>query len=78
MSLLIKFRRGVAAPIITECDGDYNYDARSSCLLWTLPLVNSDNSSGAIEFNVAGTPDDFFPVNVNFTSKKPYCDIKVR
>ncbi len=34
--------------------------------------------TGSMEFSIAGHPDDFFPVNVSFVSKKTYCDIEVR
>ena len=34
--------------------------------------------SGSMEFSIAGHPDDFFPVNVSFVSKKTYCDLEVR
>ncbi len=33
--------------------------------------------TGAMEFSIAGHPDDFFPVNVSFVSKKTFCDIQV-
>ena len=34
--------------------------------------------SGSMEFSIAGHPDDFFPVNVSFVSKKTYCALEVR
>lgn len=74
---LLHCRSGVGAPVVGECDGEYNFDSRKSVLLWTLPVIDADNESGSMEFSIAGHPDDFFPVNVNFISKKSYCDLQV-
>ena len=70
-------RSGVGAPVVGDCDGEYNYDSRKNTLHWTLPLIDSSNKSGSMEFSVGGHPDDFFPVAVSFVSKKSYCDIQV-
>lgn len=70
-------RSGAGAPLVNECDGEYHHDSRKSQLEWTLPVIDATNKSGAMEFSIAGHPDDFFPVTVSFISKKPYCDIQV-
>jgi hypothetical protein len=70
-------RSGVGAPIVGDCDGEYNYDSRKNMLVWSLPVIDASNKSGSLEFSIGGHPDDFFPVNVNFVSKKSYCDLQV-
>ena len=71
-------RSGVGAPVVTECDGDYHHDGRHNVLEWTLAVIDESSKTGSLEFTIAGHPNDFFPVNVKFISKKLYCDIKVR
>lgn len=47
-------------------------------LLWNHAIIDASNKSGAIEFSVpASIPGDFFPVQVAFTSKVPYADIRI-
>jgi hypothetical protein len=40
-------------------------------------MIDQSNSTGSLEFSVAGHASDFFPINVQFVSHKPYCDIQV-
>ncbi|XP_050415443.1 coatomer subunit delta isoform X1 [Patella vulgata] len=68
---------GVGAPVVGDCDGDYTYDSRKATLQWNLPLIDTSNKSGSMEFTIAGHPDDFFPVNVSFMSKKSFCDLQI-
>lgn len=70
-------RSGVGAPVVGDCDGEYNFDSRKSVLQWNLAVIDANNESGSMEFSIAGHPDDFFPVNVNFISKNSYCDLQV-
>ena len=71
------YRSGVGAPVVGDCDGEYNYDSRKNTLQWNLTVIDESNKSGSLEFSVRGHPDDFFPVAVSFVSKKSYCDIQV-
>lgn len=59
--------RGVGEPVVSECDGSCTVDSRHSKLVWSVPLVDSDNSTGTLEFSCGGRPADFFPVTVSFT-----------
>lgn len=68
---------GVGAPTIGDLDGEYRHDSRRNILEWTLPVVDAHNKTGSLEFSIAGTPNDFFPVNVSFVSKGNYSDIQV-
>ena len=67
----------MGSPVIGELDGEYDYDSRKHVLNWRLPLVDSSNKEGSLEFSVAGIPTDFFPVTVSFASSKSYCHIEV-
>ncbi|XP_067826962.1 coatomer subunit delta isoform X1 [Heptranchias perlo] len=68
---------GVGAPLIGELDGEYRHDSRKNILEWCLPVIDAKNKSGSLEFSIAGQPNDFFPINVSFVSKKNYCNIQV-
>uniref|UniRef100_UPI00398ED904 coatomer subunit delta isoform X2 n=1 Tax=Pristiophorus japonicus TaxID=55135 RepID=UPI00398ED904 len=68
---------GVGAPLIGELDGEYRHDSRKNILEWCLPVIDAKNKSGSLEFSIAGQPNDFFPVNVSFVSKRNYCNIQV-
>ena len=67
---------GSGTPVVAECDGDYTYEKRGA-LLWQLPMIDAKNKTGSIEFSCGGNPDDFFPVQVAFFSKKSYSGIEV-
>lgn len=70
-------RSGVGTPVIGELDGEYRHDSRRNTLEWCLPVIDAKNKSGSLEFSIAGQPNDFFPVQVSFISKKNYCNIQV-
>ena len=74
---IVYSRSGVGAPVVGDCDGEYNYDSRKTTLHWSLPVIDHSNKSGSMEFSMGGHPDDFFPITVSFVSKKSYCDIQV-
>lgn len=67
----------MGAPVIGDLDGEYKHDGRRNILEWCLPIIDANNKTGSLEFSVAGQPNDFFPVNVSFVSKRNYCDIQV-
>lgn len=78
VSIAIPTPSGCGAPVVGECDGNYNFDAKKNLLIWTLPLIDSSNSTGQMEFSMPSNPDDFFPVEVSFHSTKTlYTDISV-
>lgn len=66
-----------SSPVVNECDGEYNYDPRKNLLHWTFPVIDSSNTSGVLEFSATALPGDFFPLSVDFVSKRPYADLKV-
>ncbi|KAH8857299.1 Coatomer subunit delta [Schistosoma japonicum] len=40
------------APLIGNCDGEYELSPRRTQLDWRIPIVNSSNSSGSLEFTL--------------------------
>ncbi|CAF0782961.1 unnamed protein product, partial [Didymodactylos carnosus] len=68
---------GGQTPVIGRIDGDYSFDNRKTCLLWSLPVIDQSNSEGTLEFSVRGKTADFFPVKVEFVSETPFFDIKI-
>jgi hypothetical protein len=66
------------APEIIDCDGDTTFDSRTNELLWRVTSMDSSNDNGALEFAVPQTNhQEFFPVNVNFTSPTTMCGMQV-
>lgn len=63
--------------MIGDLDGEYKHDSRRNILEWCLPVIDANNKTGSLEFSIAGQPNDFFPINVSFVSKRNYCDIQV-
>jgi len=77
VTIAIPLPHGSGAPSIAECEGDYSHDTRRQQLLWQHTIIDSNNKSGSMEFSCGGSPDDFFPVTVSFTSSKSYSGIQV-
>jgi len=73
----IPLPHGCGGPLVAECEGTYEFDSRKNQLTWQLPLVDSSNKTGAMEFSCQGHPGDFFPINVSFYSKRPYADLSI-
>lgn len=74
--ITIPIPHGSGSPVVAECDGEYTFEKRGS-LLWQLPLIDANNKTGSMEFSCSGTPDDFFPVQVAFFSKKSFSGLQV-
>lgn len=68
-----------SAPVVNNIDGDYTYERRDGCLLWSHATIDESNREGSMEFTVkgCGSSDDFFPVTVQFTCKSTYAGLKV-
>ncbi|XP_060520172.1 coatomer subunit delta [Cylas formicarius] len=66
------------SPVVGECDGTYTHEVKRNQLVWSLPLIDSGNKTGSLEFNAPrAIPTDFFPLTVTFTSKTSYASIKI-
>lgn len=65
-------------PTVNQVDGDFAYDNRRNVLMWDIQLIDKSNRNGSMEFVVpVADSDAFFPIEVNFTSNRTYCDVKV-
>ncbi|WKX99261.1 hypothetical protein Q1695_014275 [Nippostrongylus brasiliensis] len=65
-------------PVVSECEGSYDYQKSRNQIVWTMPVIDSANSTGTLEFTVPnGHSDHFFPVHIRFHTEKLYCDIGV-
>ncbi|KAH7701991.1 putative coatomer delta subunit, partial [Aphelenchoides avenae] len=65
------------APVVSECEGNYEYVRSSSQLVWSLDVVDGSSETGSLEFSVPnGRAEHFFPVNVTYASQDLYCDLK--
>ncbi|VDD94412.1 unnamed protein product [Enterobius vermicularis] len=65
-------------PVVSECEGSYEYVKSKSQLVWSLAVIDESNKTGTLEFSTPnGQSDHFFPVNLRFTSPDLYCNIAV-
>jgi len=78
VTMTIPFPPGCAAPKV-ECEvGEATYSARNNALVWSIPLINKSNGSGTLEFSVPGVDSSaLFPIAVDFTSTKTFCEMEV-
>jgi hypothetical protein len=68
----------VDPPVIESISGVYKHDPRSGVLCWHQDQINGSNSSGSLEFSIAGSNSDaFFPVQIMFSSENLLCPIEV-
>jgi hypothetical protein len=66
-----------AAPEIISAEAGSQSFANGE-LLWELPLINTNNATGSLEFNLAQSDaESFFPITVTFLSRRLFCDIGV-
>lgn len=65
-------------PTVTQCDGEFVYNARSSSVDWRLSFIDQGNPQGSLEFTTGPVDaNSFFPINVTFSSKYTYAPITV-
>lgn len=68
-------------PNVTACNGDANYDSKNTLLEWSVPLIDSSNLNGNLDFELdqwrSNDTSHLFPINVQFTSTSSLCDIGV-
>jgi hypothetical protein len=68
-------------PNITGSTGETFYDVKNSILEWSLPLVDSSNLTGTLDFELDqwrnNDTSHLFPINVKFTSPNSLCELGV-
>jgi len=65
-------------PEISNADGEYRFDHKEKCLVWSIEEISAEHSTGTLEFSVPEIDDDdFFPVAINFSSTDTYAGLSV-
>eukprot|EP00605_Chrysophyceae_sp_TOSAG23-4_P001147 GSChrysophyteH1.ASY1.ANO1.1254.1 assembled CDS len=65
-------------PNILNVDGNHRFDAKEGELTWEIDMIDADNNSGSMEFNVQQRDSDaFFPISVDFASPELYCNVEI-
>jgi len=65
-------------PAIESIDGQYKHDPAAGMMCWHFDQVDSNTSTGSLEFSIAGgNPDAFFPVQIMFKSERLLCPIEI-
>ncbi|XP_071531635.1 coatomer subunit delta [Panulirus ornatus] len=77
VTITIPLAPGAPPPIVNECEGEHEYDRGHCALVWRIPVIDKTAPTASMDFTARGAPDNFFPVRVNFTSTRLYCDLKV-
>lgn len=76
--ITIPIPSGVGSPNVENVDGEYKHDSRKNELAWSIPVIDASNSTGVLDFTIAASPEDFFPIDIKFQSnKKSYTDIDI-
>jgi len=59
--------------------GQASYSRREGMLQWSIPMVDTSNSSATIEFAVSGcsSADAIFPISVNFSARTTMCELEL-
>lgn len=65
-------------PAIESIDGQYKHDPHTGMMCWHHDVIDGNNSSGSLEFSIAGDDVDvFFPVQIAFTSQSLLCPMEI-
>lgn len=65
-------------PVIESIDGAYKHDPHAGMICWHHDEVDVNNSSGSMEFSIAGTDiEAFFPITISFKSQNLLCPIEI-
>lgn len=65
-------------PAVEEIDGQYKHDPSSGMMCWHHDVIDGNNSTGSLEFSIAGSDvDAFFPVQIMFKSQTFMCPIDI-
>lgn len=65
-------------PAIESIDGQFKHDPNTGMMCWHQDVIDANNSSGSLEFSIAGSDEDvFFPVQIAFSSQSLMCPIEI-
>jgi hypothetical protein len=69
---------GSSPPVVSKVEGHYDWEGRNRNLIWRLPIIDSSNKQGGLEFTVPNAdPKGFFPLQVSFSANKTFCNMQV-
>ncbi|CAG9116205.1 unnamed protein product [Plutella xylostella] len=73
--LNIPLPSGNSSVVVHQWEGSYSQKGRS--LVWSIPVIDEEHKTGTLEFTVnPAVPNDFFPINVSWTSETSNAMIK--
>ena len=62
------------APEVLHVDGIHRHDVKTRCIEWVVDVIDGNNRSGTMEFNVTQRDEDvLFPIAVHFVSPTTVC-----
>ena len=65
-------------PTVGSHSGTWVLNASTHSLDWSIPLINSEDNNGTLEFSIGGDDvSSFFPVSVAFIAQGSLIDISV-
>ena len=65
-------------PVIESIDGAYKHDPHAGMMCWHHDVVDGNNSTGAMEFSIAGNDTEvFFPISISFKSQNLLCPVEI-
>lgn len=66
------------APDVSKVDGDYGYNKNNKVLVWSVGEITESKPSASMEFSIPETDaDNFYPINIGFTSSQTYAGLSV-
>ncbi|TPX37034.1 hypothetical protein SmJEL517_g00828 [Synchytrium microbalum] len=69
---------GSTPPTIGDLEGSYRVDRQKRVIEWQLPVIDTSNRSGVLEFSVNSEDvNGFYPIMVNFRASRTFCDVTV-
>lgn len=65
-------------PAVESIDGAYKHDPRAGMMCWHHDEISASNSTGSLEFSIAGSNTDaFFPVQMSFSSENLFLPLEL-
>eukprot|EP00744_Colponema_vietnamica_P003823 GILI01005802.1.p1 GENE.GILI01005802.1~~GILI01005802.1.p1 ORF type:complete len:536 (-),score=184.62 GILI01005802.1:109-1716(-) len=62
-------------PQVGQVDGAVRLRGKECLLEWHIDTINSNNSTGSLEFSAVVDPSSLFPVNLSFSAQRTLCQL---
>lgn len=67
------------SPSIVNVDGVHAHNPKDGTMLWSLDMIDANNKTGSLEFNIPSRDTDaFFPLSVSFSSSTLFTESSVQ